>query len=128
MLEAVLRRAELKPHEREMYEDIWDKLHRYGRITHNQGSVIEKVYYGQKLDGSGPKPQATPQKRPPTKDVRGPVAVVMYKGLEKEVCVTTMDQLAQVCPDIRPGSKQHAKIAEFFRKGGRAVTVKPAQA
>lgn len=115
MLEAILTKAELKPHEREMYEDIWDKLHRYKRVSRKQGAIIEKVYYGQKLG----------QDRSKKPTVLGPVASLVYKGIDKEVSVTNLDQLLKVCPKIKPGSKQHAKIADFFRKGGTVVRVKP---
>jgi hypothetical protein len=117
MLEAILTKAELKPHEREMYEDIWDRVHRYGKATWKQKVMIEKVYYGQKLG----------EDKKPAVQKKGPVATVSYKGVDKEVCVTTLEQLSQVCPGIKPGSKQHAKIAEFFRKGGQALKVVPVE-
>ena len=54
MLSEVLRRAQLTPRERESFEDMLDRMHRYGRCTDKQRAWIEKVYFGQKLDQPEP--------------------------------------------------------------------------
>jgi hypothetical protein len=50
MLAEVMRRATLTDRERESFTDMWDRTHRYGRMTHRQKAWVEKVYFGQKLD------------------------------------------------------------------------------
>lgn len=50
MLAEVLRRAVLTQRERESFEDMWDRIHRFDRCSDKQRAWIEKVYFGQKLD------------------------------------------------------------------------------
>ena len=122
MLEEILKRAELKPQQREMFEDMWDRAHRYKRLSRKQGAVIEKVYFGQKLDRDPAPDTGTP--KPKAGAAR--TGTVKYEGLDVEKRVTNMDQLTLTCPNIKPGSKQHRKIAQFFREGGQVIKVIPA--
>lgn len=127
MLEVVLKYATLTPQENEMLGDIWDRIHRYKRATRMQGLLIEKFYYGQNLN-KGARPRQEKEAR--ERDARKPkntskIATLKYEGLESEKCVTTLDQFGQVCPNITPGSKQYAKIAQFFQKGGEVLRIQP---
>lgn len=50
MLAVILRRAVLTQRERESFEDMYDRIHRFNRCSDRQAAWIEKVYFGQKLD------------------------------------------------------------------------------
>lgn len=50
MLAVILRRAVLTARERESFEDMYDRIHRFNRCSDKQQAWIEKVYFGQKLD------------------------------------------------------------------------------
>jgi len=50
MLAEILRRAVLTERERESFEDMYDRIHRFNRCSNAQQAWIEKVYFGQKLD------------------------------------------------------------------------------
>lgn len=127
MLEAVLKYAVLSPQENEMLGDIWDRIHRYRRATRKQGLLIEKFYYGQNLNkGARPRQEQAAKERDRKKPKNtGKIASLVYKGLDAEKCVTTLDQFSQVCPGIKPDSKQYAKIAQFFKKGGEVLRIRP---
>ena len=121
MLEEILKHAALTPSEHEMFGDIWDAAHRYKSVTKNQGHLIEKVYFAQKLD-RGERPRL---KGKAITQAKGQIAVLTYKGVDSEKCVTNMLQFSQVCQDIKPGSEQYEKIAGFFRAGGRVLKIQP---
>jgi len=104
-----------------MLEDMWDRAHRYKRLTHKQGALIEKFYFDQKLDK--PATQKIAAKPKPGAPRTG---AMKYEGLEVEKRITNMDQFTIVCPNIKEGSKQHRKIAQFFRNGGLVLKVTPA--
>lgn len=50
MLEQVIRRAVLKPQEKEDFMDLWDRIHLYNHVSDRQKAWVEGVYFGQKLD------------------------------------------------------------------------------
>lgn len=53
------------------------------------------------------------------------IGYVNYPGLRKEELVTNLATFEEICPRIKPGSRQHQKIADFFARGGIVVKVKP---
>lgn len=54
MLAEVLRRATLTAREKESFEDMYDRIQRFGRCSAKQKAWIEKVFFGQKLDQQVP--------------------------------------------------------------------------
>lgn len=50
MLAEVIRRAVLKPREKEDLVDLWDRSHRFGGMSDRQKAWVERVFYEQKLD------------------------------------------------------------------------------
>ena len=120
-LETILKRAKLTPREKEAFEDMWDKLHRYKRVTHKQKYWIEKVYFAQHLDGSpkflgSPDPKAKPK-----------VGYINYPGVTEVVMATNFEMFRKVCPGIKPGSNQYQKVRSFFEKGGEILKIKPVE-
>lgn len=208
MLAEVIRRAVLKPREKEDFIDLWDCIHRFNRVSDRQKAWIEKVYYGQKLDQvtvptarrrvivptwqeerrnrrpravdqsigkSDAKSGATVRLMAPTEATgeRQPVRMVTvkstdiqrlqarpagrapvnprpasksgtykavvpekahqigfinYDGAARELLITNMQTLRDLCPKIQPGSEQYRKIDAFFRAGGKVLKVKPSEA
>ncbi len=63
MLEQVIRRAVLKPQEKEDFMDLWDRIHRYNNVSDRQKAWVEGVYFGQKLDQAGAATGAAPTVR-----------------------------------------------------------------
>lgn len=144
MLEAILQRARITPSEREAFEDIWDKYHRYGRLTSKQQAWAERVYFGQKLDRAI---NNTPTPPPPSNGFRksktaesavrhrytskaarqSRVAYINHPGTTTTLMVTNLDMLKTICPDIKSGSKQYRKIESFFRGGGEVLKIKPVE-
>jgi hypothetical protein len=53
------------------------------------------------------------------------IGKINYPGVQREVLVTSLSTFEEICPRIKPGSKQHRKIAEFFASGGIVLKVKP---
>jgi len=129
MLKTILEKAVLKPHERELYDDLWDSIHRYGKLSRNQQHVIEKVFYGQKLDRveSAESLKAAPVTKPAVVGAGVPaqVGAIQYPGVTTEVVVTNIIQFQKTCPDITKGSKQYLKIENFFKRGGKVLKIKP---
>lgn len=54
MLAEVIRRAVLKPREKEDLVDLWDRMHRYGKVSDKQKAWVEKVFFEKKLDRETP--------------------------------------------------------------------------
>jgi hypothetical protein len=134
MLSALIQRGQLKPREKEIFTEMWDAVHRYGSLSPKQRAWIEKEYYGKKLDRSNTSPGESkpiplrPNQRlvgtkTPERDHR--VAYLNYAGASSLMLITNIQTLRTLCPDIRPGTKQYAKIEAFFRNGGEVLKVKP---
>jgi len=142
-LTAILQRGRITPSERQAFEDIWDKLHRYKRLTSKQQGWVEKVYFQQKLDreieDSPPPPPRSLrpttkkprglERRAPQKEVKLPrssrVAYINHPGAAQTLMVTNLDMLRALCPDIKAGSLQYRKIEAFFKSGGEVLKIKP---
>jgi len=116
MLSAVIQRGKLKRSEREAFEDIWDRIHRYGRATPKQKAWIERVYFDQKLDRFKSKPPSESMPRS---------GYITHSGVSKMVIVTSEQQLRDVCPFIPAGSKTFDKVKLFFDRGGEVLKIKP---
>ena len=156
-LAIILRRATLTRSEREAFEDIWDRIHRYGRVSDKQKAWIERVYFGQNLDKE---PRAVepirrrvrvvdakdlrPSKQPTAQQqklkqtgtfmaVKAPakksrVGYINYPGVQSTQLITNMTMFRQACPRIKPGSVQFQKIQRFFESGGEVLRIKPVEA
>lgn len=133
------QQGHLKRSELEAFEDIWDKYHRYGRLTAPQQAWVEKVYFEQKLDRpASQRPPPTLQRPGPKKTPSGTflgvqaqgkiprIGYINHAGVTDTLMITNMAMLRELCPDIKPGSVQHQKISAFFRSGGEVLKIKPA--
>lgn len=109
MLASVLKRANLNASQREALEDIWDKLHRYGRLTPRQNAWVEKVYFDQKLDKEGPKMPRS--------------ASITHPSIKREVSVTSVAMLKRECSGVDGRRLKQAEL--FFQGGGSVLKVKP---
>jgi hypothetical protein len=131
MLSALIQRGQLKPREKEAFENMWDAVHRYGGLSAKQKAWVEKEYFGQKLDRSTPQ-AGNPKKpasgtfqavRPEKKHYR--IGYINYPGTQTTLLVTNMSQLRELCPGIVTGTPWYSKIEAFFRKGGEVIKIKP---
>lgn len=153
MLSALLTRGQLDRRHQETFEGMWDAVHRYGSLSNKQKAWVEREFYERKLDRSDvPPPAALPAQRPrrvvhdvPKRPGSGTYAAVRtdiapttasskkhyrigyinYSGTDTVLMVTNMAKLKELCPSIRPGTPQYAKIEAFFRKGGEVLKIKP---
>lgn len=57
MLAEVLKRGQLTPRERESFEDMYDRVHRFKRCSDKQKAWIEKIFFAQGLDRQVPVPR-----------------------------------------------------------------------
>lgn len=134
-LSTLLKKGQLKAHEREAFEGMWDAVHRYGKLSPKQRAWIERVYYGQNLDRSNAsKPQGPKRTQSgtqyigavqPPKTAR--IGYINHSGTRETLMVTNMTMLRELCPGIKPGSKQYQKIEAFFRNGGEVLKIKPVE-
>ncbi len=126
MLSALIQRGQLKPREKEAFEGMWDSVHRYGRLTPKQKAWVEKEFYGQELDRSTRRPKSgtfVGAKVRAKKAHR--IGYINYSGTRDLLLITNIEMLKDLCPSIKPGSKQYQKIEAFFRKGGEVLKIKP---
>jgi len=137
LLSTLLQKGKLDPKEKEAFENMWDALHRYGRLTQKQKAWAEKVYYTQELD----RPNQPPiNERRPVRRVTqsgtfvgvgaaksSRIGYINHSGTREVILITNFSMLKELCPDIKPGSKQYQKIEAFFRDGGQVLKIKPVQ-
>lgn len=144
MLSEVLKRAKLTQQEKTALEDIWDKLHRHGSLTTKQKAWVERVYFGQKLDRAPAKGVPAAAKGIPAKPFdrkksgtflgaaaqarQHRIGYINWSGTQQVLLITNMSTLRELCPTIKPGSKQYQKIELFFKNGGEVLKIKPALA
>lgn len=148
MLSALLTRGQLDRRLQETFEGMWDAVHRYGSLSSKQKAWVAREYYDRKLDRSNvpaaPSPRRVVHDVPKQRPGSGTYAAVRtdmpasnskkhyrigyinYAGTDRTLLVTNMTTLKELCPNIKPGTPQYAKIEAFFRKGGEVLRIKPA--
>ncbi len=115
MLSQVLTRGTLSKSEREVFEGMWDAIHRYGGLSRKQVAWIEDKFY--KLNKN---PAIAPTKRAPKK---GRVDV---PGLAKAVNARSLEHFKKLHPNASP--EMVKRIEAFFKSGGELVELRPANA
>lgn len=115
MLEQILRAGALSAKDREIFEGMWDAIHRYGGLSKKQVSWIEDVFY--KLPKAGA-PQAGPKRSPKRAVVQAPAIWEAFK-------VYSFEQFQGKCPDATPTVV--ARVKHFFNSGGEVLEVKPSE-
>lgn len=112
MLEAILK-AQISAKDREVFEGMWDAVHRYGKLTKKQASWVEDAFY--KL----PKPDLTKAREKTVKK-----ATVNSTCVRQERTVRSYDQFKTLCTDASPTVL--ARVQKFFQVGGEVVRILPA--
>lgn len=112
MLEKLLTAGTLTARERELFESIWDAVHRYGKLSVKQVSVVETAFY--KLEA---RPKTVPKQR------SGRRANYISSSVTKPRYVRSLEQFKQVCPEAPEAALK--KIDTFFKTGGEAIEVIP---
>jgi len=114
MLEQLLTQGVLSAKEREIFEGMWDSVHRYGRLSGKQVSWVEDAFYKM-------------QKKEP--DKRTGVKRSPRSGFVNVTCVTepkvvrSIERFKQLCPDVE--GKVLQNVEHFFRSGGELLRVLP---
>jgi len=111
MLETLLK-AKIPAKEREVFEGMWDAVHRYGGLSRKQVAWIEGAYY--KLPKADPNVARTPIKR---------TAVVNSTSVKEPKNVRSLEGFKNLCPDA--SSTVTARVEKFFREGGELLRVLP---
>lgn len=115
MLETILKTATLSAKDREIFEGMWDSIHRYGGLSRRQESWIEDVFY--KIDQEALK--------------KNPVARAKKTGFINDQTVRRVHKVVSlamfeaVCPHIIKGTKQYQKVSIFFKTGGEVLEIRP---
>lgn len=107
MLEAILKGA-TPAKDKVVFEEMWDALNRYGKLSRKQIAWIESVYY--KL----PKDIASKS---------GKTGKFVSSDVSREVPVRTIEYFRKVCPNASPS--EISRIEKFFSAGGVMVKVIP---
>ncbi len=106
MLEAILKGA-IPAKERQVFEDMWDAIHRYGGLSKKQVAWIEKVFY----------------KLPKDKPKTGKSASYKSPDVTTLVKVRNFAQFKKTCPNATTAELERVK--KFFEVGGVLVNVTP---
>ncbi len=117
MLSAVMQRAALKPGERQAFEDMWDALHRYGKLSPKQKAWIEKVYFDQKLDNANVRPQA-----------KKTVGFLEDPKFHRAIRLETMEEFENQCPHIEKDGPLWKRVESFLQKGNNVIELRPKKA
>lgn len=110
MLSKLIRIGNLTAHEREVFEGMWDQLHRTKKLSHKQNAWIEKVFYAQGLDR---------KEERPAKEKRSPkIGFVYDANVKRTVSTSNMKQFEVICPDVEKNSPMYLRVEKFFKNGG----------
>lgn len=113
MLAKILKTATLSAKEREIFEGMWDSVHRYGKLTRKQNAWIEDVYYKQKLDQANrPAPVKTSK--------RGRIDV---PGLAQPVTAHSLERFLYYWPEA--DQETIKRVTKFFKSGGQVIELRP---
>jgi hypothetical protein len=111
MLETLLKaKADLLPKEVEAFENMWDSVHRFGKLSVKQTAWIEETFYKVCRKVEAP---ATP----------GKVGVFKSPSVERELQIKTFEGFKKACPEASPEALNRVKT--FFSSGGGMIKVSP---
>lgn len=116
MLEQLLTQGVLTAKEREIFEGMWDAVHRYGGLSRKQTSWIEDAFYKMKKKGPA---ERTGVKRSPRSGFVNVASVTEPKA------VRSLERFKQLCPEVE--GKVLQNVEHFFRSGGELLRVLPAK-
>lgn len=121
MLTALLRMpaGKLPRGEQQQAEDIWDALHRYGKLTSFQMQWVVKRYSDHGLDD--------PNYRPPPRMATVKLKVGYLEDAEfgpDPVRVKTLKEFEDQCPQHPKGSRMWEKAAAFLRDAGHVIELR----
>lgn len=115
MLEQIIKTATLTAQEREVFEGMWDAIHRYGSLSKKQVAWVESVFY--KIDAEALK------KNPAARAKK--IGFINDQTVKRVHKVASIKQFEATCPHIIKGSKQYAKVSIFFKTGGEVLEIRP---
>jgi hypothetical protein len=113
-LRRLLTRGNLTAKERAAFEDMWDAVHRYGKLSSKQKAWIERVYFGQGLDRSDHVQRA-----------KAPKTLVCYAKVKRPLRATSLKAARELLPKMEKGSNLDNRIKDHFEAGGEFFVLKP---
>lgn len=115
MLEMLLTQGQLSGSEKQVFEDMWDQVHRT-RLSPKQLAWVESVYYKQHLEKAMERPA---KKRVPK------VLFLREEGVKRTVAASNTTQFEVLCPHHVRGSKVWKQVDTFFLNGGLRFELRP---
>lgn len=121
MLEALLKMpaGTLTKGDQERVEDMWDAVHRYGKLSSLQNAWIIKRFIDFKLDRSDYKPP------PATRTVKVKVGYLEDPNFENPIRIGTLVEFERLCPHHPKGSPLWQRAASFLRDTGHVIELRP---
>lgn len=113
MLETLLKAGTLTAKDRAAFEDMWDSLHRYGKLTQKQLAWVESAYYSMSKDPS------TPPKRSPK------VGFIYSSKVSRLHRAINFQQFQVLCPEATSDTPLYRKVKAFFLSGGEMFEIRP---
>ncbi len=117
LLATLIKSGTLTSKEREVFEGMWDQLHRAGKLSNKQKAWIESVYYKQKLDT--PRPAKKPKKALPK------VLFLRDEATTRVLRATSMAEFEVICKHIKKDTPRWKVVHDFFRDGGQLFELRP---
>jgi|SRR6478609_979965 len=115
MLEKLLKIGTLTAKDREVFEGMWDAVHRYGGLSKKQIAWIESAYYKQKFD----EPGRVPQKR------SSKIGFIIDPSVTSVKRAINMDYFQIHFPEYPKGTPVFKIAEKFFRGGGEIFEIRP---
>lgn len=121
MLEAILKLpgGTLKRGDQAAMEDMWDQVHRYGKLSAKQNAWIQKIFLENKLDRSDRKPTV------PVRTAKVQVGYFEDPKFTQPIRVSTLAEFENLCPHFPKGSPSWQRAAAFLRDAGHIIELRP---
>src|ERR1700743_2249400 len=108
MLEKLLKVGTLTAKDREIFEGMWDAVHRYGGLSKKQIAWVESAYYKQKFDEPGKVPEKRSKK----------IGFVIDPKVTAVKRAINFDHFQVTFKEYPKGTAVYKVAEKFFRAGG----------
>ena len=115
MLAKLLKAGTLTAKDREIFEGMWDSVHRYGALSKRQVAWLEDVFYKQKFED----PNREPVKR------SSKIGFIVDPAVTSTKRAISMANFQIRFPEYKKGTPIYRKVEAFFKAGGEVFEVRP---
>lgn len=112
MLQKLLTAGTLSAKDREVFEGMWDAVHRYGKLSKKQIAWVESAFYEMDKNPATNAPKRSPK-----------VGFVVSSRVTSVQKARSIDRFKEICPNATP--ELQAKVKTFFASGGEVFEVRP---